>query len=378
MRTILANARLVLSDEVVPGALVIEGGLIAAIDQGTGVPAGAEDCEGAYLAPGLVELHTDNLERHLQPRPGVRWPVPAAILAHDRELAGTGITTVFDALRVGSMVSDRRGRYRRYARPVADAILDLRAGQSLSISHFLHLRAETCSETLIEELGEFGPEDRIGILSLMDHTPGQRQFRDTDQLAAYWKGKFGMTQDDVDALLVERKALADRVRDRHREVAIEAAGRLGARLASHDDTTVEDVADSLSAGCAIAEFPTTLEAAQACHGAGLAVIMGAPNYLRGGSHSGNVSATDCAGAGCLNILSSDYVPASLLMGAVRLGFDQENLARGLETVTAAPAKAAGLMDRGALQTGLRADLMRFRMVGDVPAVTGVWSQGRRV
>ena len=180
--TILANAKIILPDAVIPGSVVLRDGVIADIAEGTAVPQGAVDCAGRYLAPGLVELHTDNLERHMKPRPKVDWPHRAAIIAHDRELAGTGITTVFDAIRVGSIVSDDgRKRYDKYARNMADEILMMRDSGALSISHHIHLRAEVCSETLEEELAEFGPDDKVGIVSLMDHTPGQRQFRDVQK-----------------------------------------------------------------------------------------------------------------------------------------------------------------------------------------------------
>ena len=180
--TILANATLVLPNEVIHGSIRIENGVIAAIDQGTAIPQGAVDCRGDLLMPGLIELHTDNLERHIEPRPKVNWPHASAIIAHDAELASVGITTVFDALRVGSITSSKKMNYGEYARHLADEILGLREKGALKISHFLHLRAEVCSETLIAELAKFGPADRIGIVSLMDHTPGQRQFRDITQL----------------------------------------------------------------------------------------------------------------------------------------------------------------------------------------------------
>ena len=180
---VLANARLVLADEVVRGSLRVRDGRIAAIDQGAATPKGAIDCEGDLLAPGLIELHTDNLERHLEPRPGVHWPAPAAIVAHDAELAGCGITTVFDALRVGSLVAGGRMGYRKYARPLATEIVRLHRAGWLRIRHRLHLRAEICSETLTEELAEFAPDDRVGIVSLMDHTPGQRQFTELTRCA---------------------------------------------------------------------------------------------------------------------------------------------------------------------------------------------------
>ena len=175
--TALGNARIVLEGEVVQGSMLIRDGRIASVDTGT-APKGAVDCEGDLIIPGLIELHTDNLERHIQPRPKVDWPHMAAILAHDGELASCGITTVFDAIRVGSVVSGGRTDYRKYARPVASEILEARAHGMLKISHFLHLRAEVCSETLVDELNEFTDEDRVGLVSLMDHTPGQRQFRD--------------------------------------------------------------------------------------------------------------------------------------------------------------------------------------------------------
>ena len=186
-QTILANARLILPDRVVTGRLHLEGDRIAAIEPGEGVPAGAEDCGGDWVAPGLVELHTDNLERHIEPRPKVDWPHAAALVAHDAELAGCGITTVFDAMRVGSNPGGKR-RYLPYARRLASELLELRGAEALRISHFLHLRAEICSETLPEEMDAFGPADRVGIVSLMDHTPGQRQFRDLSKLRAYVSG----------------------------------------------------------------------------------------------------------------------------------------------------------------------------------------------
>ena len=241
----LANARLVLPGEVLLGTLSIENGVITGIREGDGVASGAIDCAGDYVLPGLVELHTDNLERHIEPRPEVDWPHLPALVAHDAELASTGITTVFDALRTGSIHSRQVG-YGAYARKLADELLAARAAGHLRISHFLHLRAEICSETLLEELAAFGPEDRVGIVSLMDHTPGQRQFRD---LAAH-----------VERLLV----LQDRFGALHARGVVTEAARLGAVLASHDDTTADHVATSAANGVGFAEFPTTLEAAQAC------------------------------------------------------------------------------------------------------------------
>ena len=377
--TILANACLVLRDEVVTGSLLIRDGLIAEIDRGTSVPAGAEDLQGDFLAPGLIELHTDNLERHIAPRPKVDWPHHAAIGAHDAELAGCGITTVFDALRVGSILSDSGKGYNRYARSLADEILSMRAAGALRISHHLHLRAEICSETLVEELGEFGPEDRVGIVSLMDHTPGQRQFSNLSKYADYMMGKHGLTRPEFDNYVIRLTTLRERLGALHEAEAVAAARRYGAVLASHDDTTAAQVQVSEGHGVTVAEFPTTEEAALACVEAGIDVIMGAPNLVRGGSHSGNVATRTLAEKDAVDILSSDYVPSSLLLAAVQLGDLWGDLPRGIATVTRTPAESVGLTDRGEIAVGKRADLLRFRRgPGGVPLARATWSHGRRV
>ncbi|HCE72755.1 MAG TPA: alpha-D-ribose 1-methylphosphonate 5-triphosphate diphosphatase, partial [Ruegeria sp.] len=285
--------------------------------------------------------------------------------------------TVFDAMRVGSIPSGA-GRYLQYARNLSRELWQLREASALKISHFLHLRAEVCSETLVEELDEFAPEDRVGLVSLMDHTPGQRQFRDMTKLEAYMKGKHAMSDDTFLQHVSQLKGLRDRYGDRHEIETVKAARRLGSVLASHDDTTAEQVAVSAGHGIRLAEFPTTIEAAEACHAHGIKVIMGAPNLIRGGSHSGNVAAADLAERGLLDILSSDYVPSALLLSAVRLGALWGDMARGMATVTRTPAQAVGLDDRGEIAPGLRADLIRFRMSQDVPALQSVWSRGRRV
>ncbi|WP_298849673.1 alpha-D-ribose 1-methylphosphonate 5-triphosphate diphosphatase [uncultured Ruegeria sp.] len=374
---ILANATLVLPNETVTGRVRIVGETIVEIDTGNGVPAGAIDCEGDYVSPGLVELHTDNLERHIQPRPKVDWPHAAAILAHDAELASTGITTVFDAMRVGSIPSGA-GRYGKYARGLSQELWDLREQDALKISHFLHLRAEVCSETLLEELDEFEPKDRVGLVSIMDHTPGQRQFRDMNKLESYLKGKYAMDDDTFFQHVAQLKGLRDRNGDVHEVETVKAARRFGAVLASHDDTTEDQVKVSAGHGIRLAEFPTTVEAARACHENGIRVMMGAPNIIRGGSHSGNVAARELAELGHLDIMSSDYVPSALLLSAAMLGEIWGDMARGIETVTLAPAQAAGLEDRGELRAGARADVIRFRMRAGVPALSSVWSRGRRV
>ena len=374
---ILANAELILPDRVMRGAVHVEDGLIARITEGAEVAPGAEDCDGAHLAPGLIELHTDNLERHLRPRPGVDWPHSAALFAHDGELAAVGITTVFDALRVGTVIRDQAAEP-RYARALADELNALVAAGRMRISHHIHLRAEICSETLLDELAEFGAEDRVRLVSLMDHTPGQRQFRDLSKLAQYMQGKHGYSDAEFADHTARLRDMRDRVGPGHEAGAVAAAKRLGAVLASHDDTTAEQVATSAAHGIRLAEFPTTMEAATAGHAHGIRNIMGGPNLIRGGSHSGNVAAEELAREGVLDIISSDYIPSSLLLGACHLARLWGDLPRAFATVTAAPAEATGLRDRGRIATGLRADLIRLADIDRTARVTGSWVKGRRI
>tara|TARA_R110002110_G_scaffold407707_1_gene628769 strand:- start:661 stop:1854 length:1194 start_codon:yes stop_codon:yes gene_type:complete len=373
----LANAQIVLPDQVLAGSVIIEKGVIAGIEEGDQVADGAIDCAGDFVLPGLVELHTDNVERHIEPRPEVDWPHVPALIAHDAELASTGITTVFDAMRVGSIHSGK-GRYIDYARTLANELLAARAKGLFKISHFLHLRAEICSETLLDELAAFGPDDRVGIVSLMDHTPGQRQFRDLAALKTYIAKKRGMTDSEFAAHVEKLLRLQKRYGARHETGAVTEAGRLGAVLASHDDTTSAHVAMSAQNGVGFAEFPTTIEAAQACRAHGIAVMMGAPNLIRGGSHSGNVAAEELARSDMLDIVSSDYVPSALLLSAFHLADVWNDLPRAIATVTTNPAKAAHLKDRGALEVGLRGDVLRVRKTGRTPLLRGVWSQGNKV
>lgn len=378
IETVFANAKIITENAIIHGTIMFADGVISSIDSGTRVPLGAIDCEGDYVAPGLIELHTDNLERHLTPRPKVNWPKRAAVLGHDRELAGAGITSVFDALRVGSEADQKSHGYLRYARETVDHILDQINHRALKVSHHIHLRAELCTETLVEELYEFSVNDRVRLVSLMDHTPGQRQFRDMSKHREYLMGKHGYNDAEVEAHWTKLRELQTLYLEKNRAATVAYATEVGAILASHDDTTLDDVLESDRLGITVAEFPTTLEAAEACRAKAQFIVMGAPNIVRGGSHSGNVAAQELARGGLLDILSSDYVPAALLNAAVSLGTLLEDMAAGIRTVTACPADAVGFDDRGRIAPEKRADLVRFAMHDGLPIIKSVWSRGQRI
>lgn len=373
---VLSNARIVLADDVVTGSVLVRDGKIADIDT-KGSRAG-EDFDGDYLIPGLVELHTDHLENHYRPRPGVFWDPLAALHAHDVQISGSGITTVFDAVRIGSDV-DLPNMF-EHSKNLVDAV---RAGPEqgwLRAEHFLHLRCELPSHDVVEHFEAFADHPQTRLASVMDHTPGQRQFRSLDDYKRFYAKHMGHNEEQMLAYINARQAEHDRYSGPNRKAIVARAHELGLALASHDDATLAQVEEAAEDGISIAEFPTTLEAAAAAHDAGQAVLMGAPNVVRGKSHSGNISASDLVAAGLLDILSSDYVPFALLQAVFILPqrLQEVSLPQALATVTRNPAEAAGLVDRGEIAIGKRADLVRVSGQTRVPAVRAVWKEGIRV
>jgi alpha-D-ribose 1-methylphosphonate 5-triphosphate diphosphatase len=374
--TVLSNARIVLDDQIVEGSIVIRDGKIAEISQGN--TATGEDFGGDYIIPGLIELHTDHLEAHYSPRPGVRWMTTAAIQAHDAQVASSGITTVFDCLRMGS---DEDGGFAAgEMREMADALAKAASEDRLKASHLIHLRCEVSAANVLDDFSDFEKDPQVRLVSLMDHAPGQRQFQTMEQYTLYYKTKRGMSDEAFAEFCRVRQEASARYAKRQRDVIAAFCNQHAITIASHDDATLDHVEESIEYGVRLAEFPTSLEAARASHEAGLSVLMGAPNIVRGKSHSGNISARDLANHGILDVLSSDYVPLSLIHAPFVLseGEDAISLPQAIAMVTSTPARTVGLDDRGSIRPGLRADLVRVRYTGGVPVVRSVWREGQRV
>jgi alpha-D-ribose 1-methylphosphonate 5-triphosphate diphosphatase len=385
--TVLSNARIVLADEVRLGSVLIRDGLIA--DIGSDPRTAALDLGGDHLLPGLVELHTDHLERHFTPRPGVHWdPLPAA-LASDAQLAAAGVTTVLDAVRIGS-TSSQNDAAAAAARGLVDSIEQAADAGLLRADHAIHVRCEVATEDCLDAFGAFGDDPYVRLVSLMDHTPGQRQFADMELFKRYHIARGNVTESGFAAYvgpMIERSA---RYADAHRRAIAGLATQRGITLATHDDATPEHVAESVELGVRISEFPTTVLAATAAEKHGQLIVMGAPNIVRGGSQSGNVAAAELLGLGLLHILSSDYVPSSPLQAVFQLAVDGElDLVDGVKLVSANPARAVRLDDRGEIAIGQRADLVqvqphdlpateRHRRGRRVPVVRSVYRQGARV
>jgi alpha-D-ribose 1-methylphosphonate 5-triphosphate diphosphatase len=376
---IFENALVVTADDIFAGYVVAVDGLIAEIGKGR-APERGLDLQGDHLLPGLVEIHTDNLEAHFIPRPKVLWQVDSAVQAYDGQIATSGITTVFDSLRIGTDEHETRTEFVTMTMQLADALARARREDHLRVDHRMHLRCEVPTLDVVDALRDFIARYPVDLISLMDHTPGQRQFRDIDKYFTYYGGKTGKTLDEVRAVVARRQQVGSERAARNRPMVVDMAHKAGIALASHDDTTLDEVQESIGQQVTIAEFPTTVEAAAASREAGMATVMGAPNVVRGGSHSGNVAASTLAEQGILDILSSDYVPGSLLVAAFALRHVAAvgGLPGAINLVARNPARATGLHDRGEIAVGKRADLIRVKLAGEQPVVRSVWRDAFRV
>jgi alpha-D-ribose 1-methylphosphonate 5-triphosphate diphosphatase len=376
---IINNVKLVLEDQIVAGSLEMDAGVIRSFADTPSQLPRALDGEGGWLLPGLIELHTDNLDKFFTPRPNVDWPAHSAMSSHDALMVANGITTVLDAVAIGDV---RDGGHRlENLQKMIDAVIHSQQAGVNRAEHRLHLRCELPNENTLSLFEQLMDKPGVSLVSLMDHSPGQRQFASREKYREYYQGKYHLSDQQMSEFEQEQIHLSERWSTYNREAIAAHCRARHIALASHDDATAAHVAESRALGSAIAEFPTTEAAAQASHQQGLLVLMGAPNIVRGGSHSGNVAAHHLAALGVLDILSSDYYPASLLDAVFRLSNDDSNafnLPQAVQRVTRNPARALGLQDRGMIAEGLRADLVLARSHGEHVYVQNVWRQGKQV
>jgi alpha-D-ribose 1-methylphosphonate 5-triphosphate diphosphatase len=375
-QTILTNARIVLRDEVVHGTIVMRGTKIAEIAHGVSRAPGAIDVDGDTLIAGIVDVHTDNLERQVQPRLNARWPSRSAMLAHDAQCAAAGVTTVLDALCLGDLGFDK-DRIRTFRDGVTDLDALADAGV-LKSEHFLHLRCEMPAADVFDLVDPVVENARVRMVSLMDHSPGIGQYANMDRYRAL-RRREGIPDDRIEQRITELTDLRERWRTPNRRRLLARVAHLEITLASHDDRTVEEIAENVADGILISEFPVTREAARAAHESGMKVIAGAPNIVRGGSHSGNVNALDLVHDGTVDAYASDYVPASLVEAAfMSARLADISLPEAIALVTDHPAQMARLPDRGRIEAGMRGDVVRVTLLDTLPVVRQVWRAGERV
>ncbi len=375
---IISNAHIVLSDEVIHGSIVIEHGNIKSIEQGSSSLPSAIDWDGDYLMPGLIELHTDNMEKYFSPRPGVIWPKVSAIMTHDSQMVSSGVTTVFDAVAVGYDIY--KSSRKEVLQDIIESIAYISDHKLARADHFIHLRCELSCEETSKEFDQYVNDPRLKLVSLMDHAPGQRQFAKLEKYVEYYQKKYAFSDEEIQASIEQHLQSSETWSAAHRHYIAETCLERSIPMASHDDATQAHVEEALSYEVSIAEFPTTLEAASLSHQSNLKVLMGAPNLMRGYSHSGNVAARELAEGGCLDILSSDYYPSSLLHSAfllseLEMGY---SLPQAIKCVTQNPADAVDLHDRGSIQAGYLADILRVDKHKDMPLLKETWKSGKRV
>jgi alpha-D-ribose 1-methylphosphonate 5-triphosphate diphosphatase len=376
--TRIFSQRIVTPEGFVHGEVVVRDSLILAVEPRTSASPGALDWGADMLTPGLVDVHTDNFEKHYQPRPGALWDAYGAALAHDGQCAAAGLTTVFDSL---ALHGKKDGLDRKDAlAPMISAMDAARADGALRADHLLHLRCEITDPQLLANLEPYVDHPRLKLLSVMDHTPGQRQTANLDRLHERMAAN-GRSSAEIVEFLENRTFKRDQdMAGSNRRSVVGFAREYGLPLAAHDDANDEQVAEAHEDGCVMAEFPVSLQAARAARSYGMWIVMGGPNFVRGGSHSGNLSAREAAEADLLDIIASDYVPLSMLRSAFLLMDDYGwSPQKALATVARNPARSVGLDDRGEIAPGQRADLLRvFRTPGGWPAPIEVWREGARV
>ncbi|XID95848.1 alpha-D-ribose 1-methylphosphonate 5-triphosphate diphosphatase [Paenibacillaceae bacterium WGS1546] len=376
-RLIVKGGTVVLPEGETRGDLVIENGIVSSVNEAGSASANRADAdvidaEGGYVLPGLIDIHCDAIEKEIEPRPNTLFPMEMAFLQFERKLAGHGITTMLHSLSLGVGLS-LRGEH--LVGEIVRLIADIRAERAM-IRHGVHLRYEVSHLTGFELARRLMSEGHLDYLSLMDHAPGQGQYRRPGSFERYVMKNQGVDLDEVAKIVEELQERRSRV-DWEKLKALTAQARdRGIAVASHDDDTPDAVDRSLGFGATVSEFPLHLETAHYASRRGMGVCVGAPNIVRGGSHDGNLKALDAVREGAADILCSDYHPASLLQAIYVLAAEGVPLHRAVNMATLQPAKALGI-DRtvGSLERGKRADAIVVRLYRGIPLVSHTIANG---
>lgn len=375
---VLGHVRAVLPGGVIDDAVVaVRDGVLAAVEPHRRGLSADVDGQGLLCIPGVVDTHSDGLEKERLPRPGAELPMEFALLSFEGKLRAAGVTTVFHG--AGFEQSTGRGTPRTIEG--AELFCDtIEARPNGLLDHQILYRLDVrCAQGLVALKSRLAGQAGMPLVSHEDHTPGIGQYADRAYYERYMMGSRGMTADEavrhVDDLIAERSGRLDIREEAMGWLAEQAlSGRI--RLLGHDLTSEAEVDELVARGGAVAEFPTTLAAAQAARDRGLPVVVGAPNVLRGGSHNGNASGRELIERGLVTSIASDYLPSGLLAAVFTLvDVARISLPAAVALVTSGPADVAGLADRGRLQPGLRADLALIAAGGRWPVVHSVLVSG---
>ncbi len=375
MKVLFTGAKVVLPDLVADKVgVLVENGIIAALDPHPTPKAKELDLKGQLLLPGAVDLHCDAVEKEIEPRPGARFPLEFAVAQTELRFVAAGITVAFHAISFAGAELGLRNPC-----VAAEVARVLRQRRPLSvIDNRVHARYELTDEEGLGIIRRLAQKGWVDMVSLMDHSPGRGQFKTEEAYKRYLIETYHKTESEVSALLARKRQLTRGSEARAWEI-VSIAREAKIPLASHDVDDVEQVRRLAAMGVRIAEFPVTIEAAQAAIKAGLVTVFGAPNILRGGSHFGSLRALEAVRQGVADCFCSDYSPASMLPAALSLPARAGMaLHEAIRLISANPARTVGLTDRGEIAVGKRADLIAVDRSTWPPRVTGVWVEGRLV
>jgi alpha-D-ribose 1-methylphosphonate 5-triphosphate diphosphatase len=379
---IIKNATAVLKDRLMENAaLIIEDGIIqdilpmCACTYKTAGFIGTDglDAKGMLVMPGMIDIHSDAVEKEVEPRPDIRFPLELALSQLERRLASQGLTSVFHSLSFagGDGVRDDR---------VAQDIIDkIKQRPRSVIRNFVHLRYEITNFKSLPVVRELLQSGRIDLFSIMDHSPGQGQYRTHEDYAQYVRKTYRLPEEQIAKIAEERLTRREMVSPEALAELVQFAKKYNIPVASHDDDSVAKINWGRSSGISIAEFPINIETAQAATDAGLFVLVGSPNIARGGSHNGNLSALDLIKAGCANAICSDYYTASMLYAVFKVAQAIHDLPAAVRMVTLNPASAIQKEKIfGSLEPGKQADLIIVETGFEIPVVHKTFVNGKLV
>ena len=374
--TLLWNAQIILHDRVItPGWIALDNAVITAYGElpvpPEHVSASMIDLQGAYVMPGIIDIHCDIIEKMVQPRPGVMLDTGLALHVTDRLLLSSGVTCEFHSLSLDDAeFGVRNDEF------VRDFIMRINESQSTLIRHLVHARVEISSTRGTDTLAKIIAEPVVKLVSIMDHSPGQGQYVSDESFRFYVAKTTGRNDSEIDEIIAHKKFQRQFIPDRINTV-VDLCHQYHIPIATHDDDTVAKIAEWNRLNIRISEFPTTMIAAHAAHQSGMLVGMGAPNVLRGKSSGGNLSARNALIDGVVDWLCADYYPSALLPAAFlisQLGI--YTLPEAIALITANPAKAVGMQDTlGQIAVGMHADLCIVRVIDTVPVVEMVYVDG---
>ena len=354
----ISNARIILPNEEITGSLIIENGLIVDIVPGRIIPDSI-NLNKAYLAPGIIDIHSDHLEREISPRPNTRFPFSQAFQALDQRAVSSGITTLYNA--ISFFENKAKGRDAEIAFNICKVLDQAISEDRFQTKHYIHARLDTTNDQILEIIDQIVDIPYVRLAAYNDHTPGHRQYRNVENYITFTTKMFDRSVEEARESIKERQERA--LENSHvRDEIHQCLSKKNIIIGSHDDETIEHVDLAIKHGCHFCEFPITEEAARYIRKKGILISMGAPNLILGRSTSNNVSCRDLIKNDLVDIFCSDYHLPAMLQTAIYLMSQNTPSWKAFHYITRNPAKAVGMENiTGSIEIGKKADLIAFNI-----------------